>query len=116
MPSLPRIIVLVSTAHLLLGCTSGASNVDCKQVTVPKYAEMTAWTKCTNCHSTALSGTSRVGAPGDINFDNYDSAVADADLARSEVESGSMPPAGSPKLSAAEHDQIVNWASCDTPQ
>jgi hypothetical protein len=40
----------------------------------------------------------------------------DADRALSEVEAGAMPPAGSPKLSAAEKDQIVNWASCDTPQ
>ncbi len=98
----------------LTACTSGGSQVDCKAITVPKFAEMTAWSKCTNCHSTTLSGAARIGAPTAINFDKYDEAVMDADLARSEVESGSMPPGGG--LSAAEKTQIVDWASCDTPQ
>lgn len=101
--------------HTLTACTS-PSSVDCAKVTVPKYTEMTAWARCVACHSSSLSGSSRAGAPGDINFDNYDAALADADLARSEVEAGAMPPSGSPKLSAAEKDQIINWASCDTPQ
>ncbi|MBK7827083.1 hypothetical protein [Nannocystis sp.] len=110
-----RTLVLLSLSHLLFAC-SGATNVDCKQVTVPKYAAMTAWARCTNCHSSSLSGGSRAGAPSGINYDSYDAAVADADIALSQVDSGSMPPSGSPKLSAAEKDQIINWASCDTPQ
>lgn len=111
-------LILLSLAAVtgLSGCTSAASSVDCKQVTVPSYAAMTAWSKCTTCHSSALSGAQRAGAPADINFDNYDAAVMDADRALSEVDSGAMPPAGSAKLSAAEHDQIINWASCDTPK
>ncbi len=116
---LPRtriLVVLLTATHLLIGCSGGTSSVDCTQVTVPKYTDMTAWARCTNCHSSALTGAARVGAPGDINFDSYDHAVMDADRALSEVESGAMPPAGSPSLSAAEKDQIVNWASCDTPQ
>ena len=39
---------------------------------------------------------------------------ADADLAMSEVEAGAMPPGGG--LSSADRTQIINWASCDTPQ
>lgn len=99
----------------LAACNGGSdSQVDCQATTVPKYAEMTAWTKCTNCHSTTLSGPTRAGAPATINFDKYDEAVMDADRAKSEVETGSMPPGGG--LSAEEKAQIVEWASCDTPQ
>lgn len=111
-----QLLFILTLATALTGCTSGGSAVDCKQVTVPKFAEITGWGKCTSCHSSALSGASRAGAPASINFDNYDDAVSDADLALSELDEGAMPPAGSPKLSAAEKDQIVNWASCDTPQ
>lgn len=82
---------------------------------MPKYAEMTAaWGKCTNCHSSTLTGGSRAGAPTGIDFDKYDAAVMDADRALSEVESGAMPPGGG--LSGSEKTQIINWASCDTPQ
>ncbi len=92
----------------------GGSQVDCKAITVPKYAEMTAWAKCTSCHSTTLNGPSRAAAPPNITSDKSDDGVMDADLARSEVERGAMPPGGG--LSADEKAQIVDWASCDTPQ
>lgn len=97
-----------------LACSGGGTAVDCKAVTVTKYSEMTAWNKCTTCHSSTLTGASRAGAPAGIDFDMYDAAVMDADRALSEVESGSMPPGGN--LSSADKTQIINWASCDTPQ
>jgi uncharacterized membrane protein len=109
-----RILTLLLSAASPLACSGGGAAVDCKTVTVPKYAEMTAWGKCTNCHSSTLSGGSRAGAPAGIDFDKYDAAVMDADRALSEVESGAMPPGGG--LSGAEKTQIINWASCDTPQ
>jgi len=104
----------IALSAVFTACNSGGSQVDCKAVSVPKYADMTAWAKCTNCHSSSLSGASRAGAPSDINFDKYDDAVMDADRAKSEVEAGAMPPGGG--LSADEKAQIVDWASCDTPQ
>ena len=107
----PLVLILCAAP---LACSGGGTAVDCKTVTVAKYSEMTAWGKCTNCHSSTLSGASRAGAPAGIDFDMYDSAVMDADRALSEVESGSMPPGGT--ISAAEKTQIINWASCDTPQ
>lgn len=115
MRTTPRAFLVLSLIHLLAACTS-PSSVDCAKVTVPKYTEMTAWARCVACHSSSLSGASRAGAPSGIDFDNYDAALADADRALSEVEAGAMPPSGNPKLSAAEKDQIINWASCDTPQ
>jgi uncharacterized membrane protein len=110
-----RAFLVLSLVHGLTACTS-PSSVDCAKVTVPKYTEMTAWARCVTCHSSSLSGASRAGAPPGVDFDNYDAALADADEALSEVEDGEMPPSGSPQLSAAEKDQILHWASCDTPQ
>lgn len=108
------IITLLSGLAAPFACSPAASGVDCKAVTVPKYAAMTAWKKCTNCHASTLSGAARVGAPPDINFDSYSDAVMDADRALSEVQSGAMPPGGG--LTADEKTQIIDWASCDTPQ
>lgn len=114
----PRLVRILAASFALsaasAACTSGGTQVDCQAITVPKYTEMTAWAKCTSCHSTAVSGPGRAGAPTDINFDKYDDAVMDADRAKSEVEMGAMPPGGG--LSADEKTQIVDWASCDTPQ
>lgn len=108
-----RCLAILATMAAPFAC-NGGSQVDCKTVTVPSYAAMTAWKDCTSCHAATLSGASRAGAPPDINFDNYADAVADADRALSEVESGSMPPGG--KIAAADKTQIINWASCDTPE
>jgi len=110
-----RALLVLSLAQMLTACSS-PSSVDCATVTVPRYSQMTAWGRCVTCHSASLSGASRAGAPAGIDFDNYDAALADADRALSEVEAGAMPPSGSPKLSGTEKDQIIHWASCDTPQ
>jgi uncharacterized membrane protein len=109
-----QIVALLSGLAAPFACSPATSAVDCKAVTVPKYAAMTAWKKCTVCHASTVSGAARAGAPADINFDSYTDAVMDADRALSEVESGSMPPGGG--LTADEKTQIIDWASCDTPQ
>jgi uncharacterized membrane protein len=90
-------------------------NVDCAAVTTPKFSEMTAWTKCTACHSSSLAAGSRAGAPPGIDFDTYAAAKANAQTAMDEVFHGDMPLPGSPALSEDEKNQIYNWASCDTP-
>ncbi len=97
------------------GDDEGANNVDCGTVTVPKFAEMTAWAKCTTCHSSTLTAMDRKAAPPGIDFDTYASAKANAQTAMDEVEEGAMPLAGYPELTADEKSQIINWASCDTP-
>ncbi len=113
-------LALLLSAPLLPACDSGddegGPNVDCSTVTVPKFAEVTAFAKCTACHSSTLTGTARSAAPEGINYDTYAAARANAPTAMSEVYEGAMPLPGSPPLTDAEKDQIYNWASCDTPQ
>jgi uncharacterized membrane protein len=88
-------------------------DVDCTMVTAPKYSEMTAWAKCTGCHSSSLAATSRAGATVGVDFDTYEAAKASAQTAMDEVVAGRMPIGTS--LSEDEKQQIYNWASCDTP-
>lgn len=114
-------LALLATAALIPACEQeheedgDGPNVDCGAVTVPKFSEMTAWTKCTTCHSSTLTGQDRKAAPVGIDFDTFESARANADTAMSEVFEGAMPLPGNPTLTEAEKTQIYDWASCDTP-
>jgi uncharacterized membrane protein len=117
------LLALLAAAALLPACDSGEGseegvegpNVDCSAVTVPKFSEMTAWAKCTNCHSSTLTDAARAGAPVGIDFDKVESARTHAATAQDEVYKGDMPLPGSPALTEAEKQQIYNWSSCDTP-
>lgn len=88
--------------------------VDCAAVTPPTFANVALFNSCVGCHSAALSGNERFGAPGDVNYDTYAAAVANADHGVHEVESGSMPPVGS--VSEADKQDFYAWAMCGTPQ
>ena len=112
-------LLLLATAPLLPACEDGGGSdgkIDCATATVPKFADLTAFDKCTACHSSTLTGAARNAAPADINYDNYADAKNHAQIAMSEVEEGAMPLAGSPQLTDAEKTQIYTWATCDTPQ
>ena len=114
-------LTLLLSAPLLPACDDGGDEhegpeVDCATATVPKFSEMTAWQKCTNCHSSTLTGAARNAAPEGINYDNFADARTNAADAMHEVAEGEMPLPGSPQLTDAEKDQIYAWASCGTPQ
>jgi uncharacterized membrane protein len=115
-------LALLLSALSLPACDSGETeeegpNVDCASVTVPKFSEITAWSKCVSCHNSMLTDpAARQAAPVGIDFDVYSAARTHADKAMHEVFEGEMPPAASAQLTADEKDQIYNWASCDTPE
>lgn len=113
--------LLALLALLLPACDSGGGgndgpNIDCTTATVPKFAAMTAWAKCTTCHSSTLASDARRGAPAGINYDNYADARTHAQLAMDQVYAGEMPLPGNPELTEEEKTQIYTWASCETPQ
>ncbi|HEY6724704.1 MAG TPA: hypothetical protein VI197_11770 [Polyangiaceae bacterium] len=91
--------------------------VDCSE-TVPTFDEVSAFSDvCTNCHSTGLSGEDRNGAPSRINWDDYQSAQANAEDGAEEVFEGDMPPPGSGlTLSNAQKQELYLWALCGTPE
>ena len=114
-------LALLLSALFLPACDGGGGedgpNVDCGTAMVPKFAEVSAFNKCTTCHSSKLTTpAARKGAPSAVNYDTHAAAKANADLGMHEVYEGEMPPQGNPTLTEAEKTQIYNWASCDTPQ
>jgi uncharacterized membrane protein len=91
--------------------------VDCT-AEIPTFDEVTAFSEvCTNCHSTTKSGEARNGAPADINWDDYESAKANAEEGAHEVFEGEMPPEESNEtLTTAQKDDLYLWALCGTPE
>lgn len=88
--------------------------VDCSG-DVPTFDEVSAFRDvCTGCHSTALSGAERNGAPSRVNWDDYDSAKANAEDGAEEVFEGDMPPDDT--LTAAQKEELYKWALCGTPE
>src|SRR6185436_5486744 len=94
--------------------------------TVPDDSAAACWTTwdnvgapffstwCATCHSSALGEARRQGAPLDVNLDSYDGAKSWANLIASELETGAMPPLGSPPQE--EIDAVLAWIDCGTPE
>ncbi len=71
---------------------------------------------CNGCHSSALAGDARYGAPAGFDFDTEAGALAQAERIRVRVvEEQTMPPGGG--LTASEMRMIDEWLMCaaDTP-
>jgi uncharacterized membrane protein len=93
--------------------------VNCSAVQpVPAFAQVQVFQSvCSNCHSSAKTGTARNGAPAEINFDQYTSAYAQAEQAAIEVNVGAMPPAfAKTTLTEVQKAALFNWAMCGAPQ
>jgi uncharacterized membrane protein len=90
--------------------------VDCSG-DVPTFDEVTAFSAvCTDCHSTSLSGDDRNGAPARVNWDDYESARANAEDGAEAVFDGEMPPAGAGELTSVQKEELYRWALCGTPE
>ena len=81
--------------------------------TVPTFAEVKAFAKCSNCHSTQLREAARHGAPASVDFDSESAAVDKAEEAAALVRAGAMPPPGSGvALSDSEKQDLLRWSEC----
>ncbi len=88
--------------------------VDCDAVEVPRYEDMSEiWSTCVGCHSTALAGDARQGAPRDFDYDTHEAAMLDPIETAESVLEDEMPP--SAPLSEAAKEQLSIWAQCGTP-
>ena len=113
--------LLLALAAALPACESGDGDtdpaIDCDAIDVPRFSEITAWTKCTGCHTASVDDpVLRGGAPVGVDFDELAPARTWASAAADEVEAGDMPPAREPQPTAAEKQQIVAWAACGAPE
>ena len=117
--ALPTAVLMALMIGASMGCGSDDDDdhdddhdVSCTG-TIPAYAEVDAFEKCTMCHSSALMGTARNSAPVSANFDTEAGAEAHDDEIAHEVSEGAMPPpASNITLTAAEKDELLKWALC----
>jgi mono/diheme cytochrome c family protein len=76
-------------------------------------------TNCLFCHSSTLSGSARNGAPVGLNWDIYDTVVANFDriVVRAVIEQ-SMPPgfSGIAKLTQPQKDALLAWKTAGFPK
>ena len=79
----------------------------------PPFEEVSAFSKCANCHSSRKAGADRKSAPPSVNFDTAAGADAVSESAVGMVRSGAMPPrASGVVLTELEKEQLYAWASC----
>lgn len=122
-------IVLVAASAGSLAVSAGCSDdtsstggtVDCESITVKGYAELTsAFSRCTNCHSSTLASSARNAAPVGSDYDTYEGAKQQVDIAPprdlvTRVEDGTMPFVNYPQFQGTEKEDMLNWAKCGTP-
>jgi uncharacterized membrane protein len=103
---------LFALALGLAACGDGLPDVECTGE-IPQYADVTALTKCSVCHSSKVTGAARHDAPSSLNLDTEEAARAHAKDAASEVNGGDMPPSGSGiSLTGDEKQALYKWALC----
>lgn len=108
-------VSVVAVAAFAGACGEDLPDVSCDG-TVPAYADVTAFEKCSTCHSSELSGSERRGALAGVNFDTESAARAKAEDAAAEVKEGAMPPKSSGiTLTDQEKQDLYNWALCQSP-
>ena len=93
------------------------ANAPCTDLTYDNFAAGFMTTYCTGCHSSALTGADRQGAPEGIDYDTLDGVVAQLERIRVRaVEDGTMPPqAADATPTADELDQLAEWIDCGAP-
>lgn len=103
----------------LLGCGSDPAPDPC--VDAPTYTNDIAViveVRCLSCHSTALVGPGRDGAPEGLNYDTYDLLQPNLMTFSNALTSGRMPPpaGGTPGTTAEERTLVAEWAACRYPR
>lgn len=98
-------------ASVVSGCGTPAAviePVDCTDVVVPTYHEMTeALAFCTKCHGAVLHEAG-------VRFDTYEYAKRNADDGVARIASGSMPAYDG--MPAELADAFIAWAECGMPE
>jgi uncharacterized membrane protein len=103
------------------GQTSGATCPTGSALTYDTFGSSFMGQYCTSCHSSALSGSARNGAPSNLNFDTLaalhevDSEEIDAEAAAGPSSVNTSMPPGEPKPSEAERRLLGEWLACGLP-
>lgn len=101
--------------------SSGASCPSGSTLTYDNFARAFFEQYCTRCHSSALTGAERNGAPNGYNWDTLDGVRAiaperiDAVAAAGPNKVNTFMPLDEPRPSVAEREQLGEWLACGTP-
>lgn len=71
---------------------------------------------CVSCHGESVFGVSRRGAPTNVNLDSFEGARRWADRSFARVSDGSMPPPGTPRVTACEVSAFARWSELGEPR
>ncbi len=128
MAAMNRLCRSLAACTLLLGACGGAeegtpSGAECPEEssrTYDSFGKNFLETYCTRCHSTALTGSARNGAPNDHNFDSLALVQEQLDHIDSEAAAGpdavnAEMPIGSPTPTEEERRQLGEWIACGAP-
>jgi hypothetical protein len=105
----------------MVGPATGAACPEGSALTYDTFAKQFMADYCLRCHSTAVSGDARMGAPGDHNFDAY----VDVDIFAAHIDqfAGSGPdstntvmPPSAPFPSEEERKKLSEWIACNRPE
>lgn len=73
--------------------------------------------RCLSCHSSALAGAARNGAPAGLDFDSFDSTEPNLATFADAITSGREPPPESGLATTeAERDVVQAWRACSYPR
>jgi len=131
-----RLLVLVMPA-VILGCSGstpseaapsatsdpGPSGATCPDAapTYDGFAKDFFASYCVRCHSSALTGASRHGAPRAVNFDTEEGVqsvsaeLLDQMAAAGPLQQNTSMPADGPQPSRAERESLGAWLACGRP-
>jgi uncharacterized membrane protein len=101
------------------GTASGATCPPGSTLTYANFGQNFMSTYCTRCHSSALTGDMRQGAPADHNFDTLAGILKMADHIDEEAAAGpngvnTGMPESDPKPSEEERRKLGEWLACET--
>lgn len=86
---------------------------DCTSLTHASAGQPYLLTYCTGCHSTAVTGQWRRGAPEGTDFETLDGVHAWRERIAERIEAGTMPPGGG--APADQTARVLDWLSCGAP-
>jgi len=120
---------LCACSALVAGCSSddpeaGATGSACPSsstLTYDGFGKRFMDRYCVRCHSSALTGSARNGAPSDHNFDTLEGLHAtepehiDEQAAAGPARVNTAMPPDDPRPSEAERRELGEWVACGMP-
>lgn len=102
------------------GTATQATCPSTQTLTYANFGQSFMQSYCLRCHSSAVSGDARNGAPSDHNFDSLDeirplSEHIDEYAGSGPAATNTIMPEGDPKPSTEDRRKLAEWLACGAP-